>query len=80
MLLAQGHKSGSEAAIHAMRNIFDTDDTDAVLLVDTSNAFNALGPVVEKPTNANPRLRINQGVYFSTPKCFSTLIFGKTLH
>ena len=37
-----GHKSGSEAAIHAMRNIFDADDTDTVLLVDASNAFNAL--------------------------------------
>ena len=39
-----------------------------------------LGPVVQKPINANPRLRINQGVYFSTPKCCSTLIFGKNLH
>ena len=39
-----------------------------------------LGPVVQKPINANPRLKINQGVYFPTPKCYSTLIFGKTLH
>ena len=39
-----------------------------------------LGPVAQNPINANPRLKINQGVYFSTPKCFSTLIFGKTLH
>ena len=37
-----GHKSGSEAAIHAMREIFEHDNSDAVLLVDTSNAFNAL--------------------------------------
>ena len=37
-----GHKIGGEAAIHAMCNIFDTDETDAVLLVDASNAFNAL--------------------------------------
>ena len=37
-----------------------------------------LGPVVQKPINANPRLKINQGVYFSIPKCCSTLIFGKT--
>ena len=36
-------KSGrSEAATHAMHAIFDTDDTDAVLPIDTSNAFNAL--------------------------------------
>ena len=38
------------------------------------------GPVVQKPINANPRLKINQGVYFCTPKCFSSLIFGKSLH
>ena len=37
-----GHKSGSEAAIHAMRNIFEADQTDAVLLIDASNTFNAL--------------------------------------
>ena len=36
------HKSGGEAAIHAMRNIFEVDETDAVLLIDASNAFNAL--------------------------------------
>ena len=38
------------------------------------------GPVVQKPINANPRLKINQEVYFSTPKCCSTLIFSRTLH
>ena len=35
-------KSGGEAAIHAMRNIFEADETDAPLLVDASNAFNSL--------------------------------------
>ena len=39
-----------------------------------------LGPVVRKPINANPRLIAYEGVYFSTPKCGSTLIFGKNLH
>ena len=29
-----GHKSGSEAAIHAMRSFFDANETDAVLLID----------------------------------------------
>ena len=43
-------------------------------------SFRVLGPVVQKPINANPRLKINQGVYFSIAKCCSTLIFGKTLH
>ena len=39
-----------------------------------------LGPVAQKPINANLRLKINQAVYFSTPKCCSTQIFGRTLH
>ena len=40
--LCAGQKSGSEAAIHAMHAIFEADDTDAVLLIDASNVFNAL--------------------------------------
>ena len=37
-----GHKSGSEASIHAVRSIFDANETDVILLIDVSNAFNAL--------------------------------------
>ena len=39
-----GQKSGSEAAIDAdaMHTILETDDADAVLLIDFSKAFNAL--------------------------------------
>ena len=40
--LCAGQKSGSEAAILAMHAVFESDDTDAVLLIDASNAFNAL--------------------------------------
>ena len=35
-----GHDAGVQAAIHAMKDIFSHDNTDAVLLVDASNAFN----------------------------------------
>ena len=37
-----GHEAGCEAAVHAMSSIFKDDDTDAVLLVDATNAFNQL--------------------------------------
>ena len=33
------HGAGAEAAIHGMRNIFEDDSSDAVLLIDASNAF-----------------------------------------
>ena len=42
MLVCAGQKSGGEAAIHAMLDIFEADETDAALLVDASNAFNSL--------------------------------------
>ena len=41
--------------------------------------FDHLGPVVQKAINTNPRLKVNQGVYFFTPRCCSALIFSKTL-
>ena len=37
-----GLRSGSEAAVHVMHSIFEEEETDAVLLTDASNAFNAL--------------------------------------
>ena len=39
--MCAGHKSESEAVIHAMHNIFDANGTDTVLLVDASNALNS---------------------------------------
>ena len=40
--MATGLQSGAEAAIHSMKEIFDCKQTDAVILVDASNAFNSL--------------------------------------
>ena len=40
--VCSGQKTGSEAAIHTMREIFEADETDAALLIDASNAFNSL--------------------------------------
>ncbi len=37
-----GHISGCEAAVHAMDNIFELEQTEGVILVDASNAFNSL--------------------------------------
>ena len=50
--------------------------------VGLNRGFTVLDLVVQKPINTSPILTIiiNQGVYFSTPKCCSMLIFGKTFH
>ena len=37
-----GLRAGIEASIHAMRRIFDDDDSEAIILVDAENAFNNL--------------------------------------
>ena len=53
MQVCAGQKSGGEAAIHAMRNIFEADETDAGLLVDASNAFSS-----QKKTAALNNIRV----------------------
>ena len=40
--LSGGHQAGCEAAVHAMRAVFQESNTDAVILVDAKNAFNNL--------------------------------------
>ena len=37
-----GHISGCEAAVHAIRQVYESQQTEAVILVDASNAFNSL--------------------------------------
>ncbi len=44
--LCAGQISGIEAVVHAATTLFQQDDTEAILLVDASNAFNALNRLV----------------------------------
>ena len=37
-----GQESGSEAAVHAIRQVFSNEDAEAVLLIDATNAFNSV--------------------------------------
>ena len=46
--LCSGAKAGIKAAVHAVKDTFELDETEAILMVDASNAFNA-GDVVELP-------------------------------
>ena len=38
--MCAGHEAGCEAAIHSMKYVFESAESEAVLLVDASNAFN----------------------------------------
>lgn len=38
--MCAGHAAGSEAVIHSMRDVFEGEEAEAVLLVDAANAFN----------------------------------------
>ena len=40
--LCAGHDAGCEAAVHAIAQIFDDNETEAMIFVDASNAFNQL--------------------------------------
>ena len=40
--LCAGQAGGCEAAVHAMSDIFEEEETDALLLIDADNAFNSL--------------------------------------
>ena len=40
--LCAGQDAGCEAAVHAMERVFADEDTEAMILVDASNAFNCL--------------------------------------
>ena len=42
--LRTGHEAGREAAIHAMHKIFESNETEAILIVDAENACNSINP------------------------------------
>ena len=44
--MCAGQPAGCEAATHAMNDIFEEEETDAILLVDGSNSFNSLSRAV----------------------------------
>ena len=44
--LCAGQIAGVEAAVHAVRSSFLRDNTEGILLVDASNAFNSLNRIV----------------------------------
>ena len=43
-----GHRAGSEAATHAMNQVFNEEGADGVLLIDATNAFNQMNRAVTK--------------------------------
>ena len=44
--MCAGQLAGIEAAVHAVRSIFSNAETEAILLVDASNAFNSMNRTV----------------------------------
>lgn len=48
--LCAGQKGGCEAAVHALRSSFESEFSEAILLVDAKNAFNSSNCLVEHPS------------------------------
>ena len=68
--LCAGQVAGTEAAVHTVRSVFDSDDSDAMLLVDATNAFNSLiklhsCPAQHSATMSSISLCSDQHILFS---------------
>ena len=62
--LCAGQEAGCEAAVHAMKQVFESPDADAIILVDATNAFNTL--------NHENALRNIQHLYLPIAKALNT--------
>ena len=71
--LCAGQECGSEAAIHAMRDVFSNDGNQGVLLADASNAFNCLNrraTLINIHTLCPPLARILTNTYCQQSSLF----------
>ena len=62
--LCASQEAGCEAAVHAMKQVFESPDADAIILVDATNAFNRL--------NHENALRNIQHLYLPIAKALNT--------
>ena len=67
--LCGGQEAGIKAAIHSMNMMYGNENTDAILLVDTSNAFNSLNTqsFLHKTSYLCPSIEIFVKDCYSTP-------------
>ena len=76
-----GQPGGCEAAIHAMKDLFDDDETEIVLLMDASNAFNS----INRATMLENVRRLCPAIYIYAYNCYSIharlfVVGGKQLY
>ena len=64
-----GHESGCEASIHAISQIFKEEDSEAVLLIDASKAFNTVNRILflHNVSVICPEIAVFAKKYYSLP-------------
>ena len=68
--LCAGQISGTEAAVHAVRTLFERDETETVMLVDASNAFNSLNRQVALANTLRPLATVLINTYREPTELF----------
>ena len=69
--LCAGQIAGAESAVQAVRESFKQDGTDAVLLVDASNAFNRMLLSITSDSTAQPYQPFSSTLTGHLPSCTS---------